>query len=76
MVLVGVLTLQGFSQEHIMSVERVKKELRFRHLVWSSDDQSVAVRQGNVLATAFHPELIEDDRFHAFFLDLVFSSRF
>lgn len=28
----------------------------------------VAVRQGKVLATAFHPELTDDLRFHRFFL--------
>jgi 5'-phosphate synthase pdxT subunit len=27
----------------------------------------VAVQQGNLLATAFHPELAEDDRFHRYF---------
>ena len=31
----------------------------------------VAVRQGNLLATAFHPELTEDTRFHRYFLDMV-----
>lgn len=30
----------------------------------------VAVRQGNVLATAFHPELTSDDRLHRFFLQM------
>jgi len=30
----------------------------------------VAVRQGKMLATAFHPELTEDDRFHRYFLSL------
>ena len=30
----------------------------------------VAARQGNLLATAFHPELTEDDRFHRYFLGL------
>jgi 5'-phosphate synthase pdxT subunit len=30
----------------------------------------VAIRQGNLLATAFHPELTEDDRFHHYFLSL------
>jgi 5'-phosphate synthase pdxT subunit len=30
----------------------------------------VAVRQGQMLATAFHPELTEDDRFHRYFLSL------
>jgi len=30
----------------------------------------VAVRQGNLLATAFHPELTEDLRFHRYFLGM------
>jgi len=30
----------------------------------------VAVQQGNLLATSFHPELSADDRFHRFFLSL------
>jgi 5'-phosphate synthase pdxT subunit len=34
------------------------------------DETIVAVRQGNLLATAFHPELTEDDRFHRYFLDV------
>ena len=33
----------------------------------------VAVRQGVVLATSFHPELARDDRFHQYFLDIVRS---
>ncbi|MFF0720098.1 pyridoxal 5'-phosphate synthase glutaminase subunit PdxT [Micromonospora sp. NPDC003816] len=31
----------------------------------------VAVRQGNLLATSFHPELTGDARLHAYFVDLV-----
>ena len=31
----------------------------------------VAARQGNLLATAFHPELTPDNRLHRYFLDLV-----
>ena len=34
------------------------------------DGTVVAARQGNLLATAFHPELMEDDRFHRYFLSL------
>ncbi|MER6140201.1 pyridoxal 5'-phosphate synthase glutaminase subunit PdxT [Streptomyces sparsogenes] len=34
-------------------------------------DHAVAVRQGNVLATSFHPELTGDHRVHALFVDLV-----
>ncbi len=32
---------------------------------------AVAVRQGNVLATAFHPELTSDLRFHNYFVQIV-----
>jgi pyridoxal 5'-phosphate synthase pdxT subunit len=35
----------------------------------------VAVRQRNVLATAFHPELAGDLRVHRFFVDMVRSAR-
>ena len=34
------------------------------------DGRIVAARQGNLLATSFHPELTNDDRFHRFFLQL------
>lgn len=35
------------------------------------DDTVVAVRQGGLLGTAFHPELSEDIRFHEYFSNLV-----
>ncbi|MFE2035677.1 pyridoxal 5'-phosphate synthase glutaminase subunit PdxT [Streptomyces scopuliridis] len=35
----------------------------------------VAVRQGNALATSFHPELTGDHRLHRFFTDMVRSAR-
>jgi len=35
-----------------------------------SDGRIVAARQRNLLATAFHPELTGDDRFHRYFLSL------
>jgi len=34
-------------------------------------DRIVAVRQGNLLATSFHPELTGDNRVHAYFVDMV-----
>ncbi len=36
-----------------------------------ADETPVAARHGRLLATAFHPELTSDLRFHAFFADLV-----
>ncbi|GAA3072384.1 pyridoxal 5'-phosphate synthase glutaminase subunit PdxT [Streptomyces olivoverticillatus] len=35
------------------------------------DGHTVAVRQGNVLATSFHPELTGDHRVHALFVEMV-----
>ena len=34
------------------------------------DGSPVAVRQDNVIATAFHPELTRDLRFHSFFVEM------
>ena len=34
------------------------------------DGTIVAARQGNLLATAFHPELTDDSRLHAYWLSL------
>ena len=36
-----------------------------------SDGQPVAVQQGNLLATAFHPELTDDPRIHQYFLSFI-----
>lgn len=38
-------------------------------------DQIVAARQGHLLAASFHPELTDDERLHAYFLDMVRESR-
>jgi pyridoxal 5'-phosphate synthase pdxT subunit len=35
----------------------------------------VAVREGNILATSFHPELTDDPRFHQYFLEMVNQSQ-
>lgn len=35
------------------------------------DGRIVAVQQGHLLATAFHPELTGDSRLHAYFVDLI-----
>jgi len=39
-----------------------------------ADGRIVAVRQGNLLATSFHPELTGDTRVHALFVDIVRAS--
>jgi 5'-phosphate synthase pdxT subunit len=37
----------------------------------ASAGRIVAVRQANLLATSFHPELTGDGRIHAYFCDMV-----
>lgn len=38
-----------------------------------ADGRIIAVQQGHLLATAFHPELTDDTRLHRYFLELVES---
>jgi 5'-phosphate synthase pdxT subunit len=41
-----------------------------RPLASLPDGRIVAAQEGRLLATSFHPELTEDDRFHRYFLEL------
>jgi 5'-phosphate synthase pdxT subunit len=50
-------------------VERIGP--RARALSTLPDGRVVAVEQGNLLGTSFHPEMTDDYRFHARFLDTV-----
>ena len=38
-----------------------------------SDGRIVAAREGNLLATSFHPELTDDPRFHQYFVEIAAS---
>ena len=49
-------------------IERVGEGVEV--LAQLDDGTIVAARQGNLLATAFHPELMEDGRFHRYFVSL------
>lgn len=40
-------------------------------LLAERDGHGVMVREGNVLATSFHPELTDDSRVHRYFLEMV-----
>ena len=54
-------------------VETVGPDVEVLASVRASDghDHVVAVRQGNALATSFHPEVTDDIRVHRYFLDMV-----
>jgi 5'-phosphate synthase pdxT subunit len=41
----------------------------------SYEEHPVAIRQGSVLACAFHPELTDDPRFHAIFMAMTTAAR-
>jgi 5'-phosphate synthase pdxT subunit len=49
------------------------KEGEVEVLATVDDGMIVAAQQGHLLATSFHPELNNDDRFHQYFLSLVSS---
>jgi pyridoxal 5'-phosphate synthase pdxT subunit len=55
------------------SVEEVGPEVKV--LATLDDGTIVAVRQGSLLGTAFHPEVTGDARFHNYFLRLVQSAK-
>jgi 5'-phosphate synthase pdxT subunit len=50
-------------------ISRVGKDVET--LATLSDGRVVAAQQGHLLATAFHPELTDDDRVHRYFIHLV-----
>ncbi len=50
-------------------IEQVNSEVNI--LAQLADGSGVAARQGKLLASAFHPELTSDLRFHRYFLDIV-----
>ncbi|MEN9923662.1 MAG: hypothetical protein RIS09_1176 [Actinomycetota bacterium] len=41
----------------------------------TGENKPVAVRQGNVIATSFHPEISDEMQVHAYFLDIVRALR-
>lgn len=47
---------------------------RAEELLSLPDGKIVAARQGKLLATAFHPEMTSDTRFHQYFLELASES--
>ncbi len=49
----------------------VKTSSTVETLASLADNTPVAARQGNLLVSAFHPELSEDLRLHAYFMDIV-----
>jgi 5'-phosphate synthase pdxT subunit len=74
------LPLAGVGEVHAVFirapwVERVEVLARVPDGGGAAAGRVVAVRQGRVLATSFHPELTGDDRVHGLFVDMVKEAR-
>ncbi|MFI5274224.1 MAG: pyridoxal 5'-phosphate synthase glutaminase subunit PdxT [Ktedonobacterales bacterium] len=57
------------------AVERAGPEVEVLGRLEDEQQTIVAVRQGSVMGTAFHPEVTSDSRFHDYFLRLVRGTR-
>ena len=73
------LAIEGIGDEPLRAVF-IRAPWVERHgagveILASHDGHAVAVREGSVLASAFHPELTDDPRFHALFMAMVTSAR-
>ncbi len=53
-------------------VRSVEKEVQ---ILATFEDRIVFIRQGNLLASSFHPELTGDSRVHRYFLDIIQKAR-
>lgn len=67
---VPVLGEQPFRAVFIRAPTIQHVEAEVEVLARLEDEMPVAVQQGATLATTFHPELVEDDRFHRYFVGL------
>jgi 5'-phosphate synthase pdxT subunit len=73
------LTVEGIGEEPLRAVF-IRAPWIERHgpgveVLASHDGHPVAVREGSVLACAFHPELTDDSRLHALFMAMTTGAR-
>jgi 5'-phosphate synthase pdxT subunit len=73
------LAVRGIGDEPLRAVfiraPQVERHGPGVEVLASHEGVPVAIREGNVLACAFHPELTEDPRLHALFMAMTTSSR-
>ncbi|HKT84140.1 MAG TPA: pyridoxal 5'-phosphate synthase glutaminase subunit PdxT [Solirubrobacterales bacterium] len=73
------LTVEGLGDEPLRAVF-IRAPQVARHgpgveVLASYEDRPVAIREGGVLACAFHPELTDDPRLHALFMAMTTTAR-
>lgn len=59
------------SVEVLAEIDYQSKNSKTHKYDKSESNVIVAVRKGYIMATAFHPELTDDDRFHKLFIDSI-----
>lgn len=73
------LPLEGIGDEPLRAVfiraPRVERHGPGVEVLASYEGHPVAIREGNVLACAFHPELTDDPRLHALFMAMATGTR-
>jgi len=73
------LEVEGAGDEPLRAVfiraPRVEEHGPGVEVLASYEGHPVAIRDGNVLACAFHPELTDDPRFHAIFMAMATAAR-
>jgi 5'-phosphate synthase pdxT subunit len=71
--------IDGIGEEPMRAVfiraPRVERHGSEVEVLATYDEHPVAVREGNVLACAFHPELSDDSRLHALFMAITTKAR-
>ena len=70
----GISTPMGEVHGVFIRAPRIERVGADVEVVGRLGDEPVLVRQGNVLAASFHPELTDDARVHRFFVDHVTTS--
>jgi len=73
------LEIEGIGDEPLRTVfiraPWIKRHGAEVEVLASYDGHPVAIREGDVLACAFHPELTDDSRLHALFMAMTTSAR-
>jgi 5'-phosphate synthase pdxT subunit len=73
------LAIEGIGEEPLRAVfiraPRVARRGHGVEILSSYDDHPVVIREGRVLACAFHPELTDDPRLHALFMAMTTTAR-
>jgi pyridoxal 5'-phosphate synthase pdxT subunit len=73
------LAVEGLGEEPLRAVfiraPRVERRGSDVEVLASFDGDPVAIREGGVLACAFHPELTDDPRLHALFMAMTTGAR-